>query len=382
MSKFTIPYDNTNSTNPYLINRKEGLIKDVGGNDLSAEYIWSKVGKDRDDLVEYVFQYYRKNGFPYKREDDKILWETYGKLREKDVEMMMNDNGEIVNSNSTATNVIKHFMGELFYSTRGKSKGLSCMDAFLDDEIFRDVLRNRMGYRVSKEDGTERPYVFSISDDMVLQGMRSSGLGFSTSQFKPMLGKWVFDKYAGKGAKVLDYSAGWGARALAAGSLDQEYIGIDPLTYGKIANMMTYFGIAGKAINGCSEDEKVYDGIGDVDLCFSSPPYFNLEVYSGEETQSYSRFVEYEKWLEGYWNETVKNCCGVLREGGKFAVCIVDKVGKFDIGKDMVDICGRYFEPVEEVPISVCRSHLSGKRESKQVTKTTEKLYVFEKKQK
>ena len=101
-------------------------------------------------------------------------------------------NNEIVNSNAICTDVLKHFCGDLFYSTTGDQKNAhSCREIFNNDEKLIKVLKNRMGYRISKEDGKERPYVFSLSDKMIFQGMRSSGLAHSTSTFKPMLARFI-----------------------------------------------------------------------------------------------------------------------------------------------------------------------------------------------
>jgi hypothetical protein len=378
MSKFIIPYDETNSTNPYLLNKNaDGLILHEG-NKLTAEYIWSKKQKDRDDLVEYVFNYYREKGFPFKREDEEDLRNTYDKIIKRQVDDLINENGEIVNSNSYGGNIIKHFMGELFYSTKGSSKSKSCLDVFNDDGLFKEVLRNRMGYRISKEDGTERPYVFSISDDMIIQGMRSSGVGFSTSQFKIMVAKYIYKNFGGP--KVIDYSGGWGARAIAAGSLGFKYYGIDPLTYNKCNEMMKFFDIKGNVFNGGSEEEGSYINIpNDCDLAFSSPPYFNLEVYSDDVGQSYNKFNDYEKWLDNYWSGTIENCFNHIRSGGKFILCAVETVGKLNIGKDMVSRCEKRFKLNSVLNIKVHKGHLSGKKKSGIISKTTEAFYIFDK---
>lgn len=381
MNKFIIPFDETNSSNPYLLNKKSNITIGPEGIPLNAEYIWGKKQQDRNDLVEYVFNYYRKNGFPFKRESKECLKLTYDKLIKRQVDDILNDKGEIVNSNSYGGNIIKHFMGELFYSTKGGKNSMSCLEVFNNDDLFRDVLRNRMGYRTSGEDGTKRPYIFSISDDMIIQGIRSSGLGFSTSQFKIMLAKYIYEKYAGKNSKVIDYSSGWGARALAAGSLNISYFGIDPLTHIKCNEMMKFFNIDGNVINGGSEEESSYKHIpNDCDLAFSSPPYWNLEVYSDNDSQSYNKYNDYNNWINIYWENTVKNCFNHIKTNGKFILCIVDNVGKHSIGKDMVDICKKYMTENSHLNIKVHKSHLSGKKKSGNISKTTETFYIFDKK--
>ena len=45
-----------------------------------------------------------------------------------------------------------------------------------------------------------------------------------------------------------------------------------------------------------------------LDLCFTSPPYFNTEKYSDEETQSYIKFPTQDEWVEGFLRKTIQNC--------------------------------------------------------------------------
>ena len=37
--------------------------------------------------------------------------------------------------------------------------------------------------------------------------------------------------------------------------------------------------------------------VGNMDFAFSSPPYFNLEKYSDEETQCYVKFSKLNEWI-------------------------------------------------------------------------------------
>lgn len=67
-----------------------------------------------------------------------------------------------------------------------------------------------------------------------------------------------------------------------------------------------------------------------IDFAFSSPPYFDLEIYSDEPTQCYNKFPKLEDWLEGYVRQTIKNISYMLKPGRFYAVNIAD----FTVGKD------------------------------------------------
>jgi len=80
-------------------------------------------------------------------------------------------------------------------------------------------------------------------------------------------------------------------------------------------------------INGCSEDITMYAGISDADVCFSSPPYFNTEIYCEEESQSCIKYPEVEVWLDKFLEATMLNCKLILKEGGYYIINIADTEG-------------------------------------------------------
>jgi hypothetical protein len=142
---------------------------------------------------------------------------------------------------------------------------------------------------------------------------------------------------------IYDPSCGWGGRILGAMSVSDDrhihYVGTDPNTdnhpphihthgkYGALAdfyNTKTYRGNSffshtntydifklGSEVIG--EDERFAQYKGEVDLIFTSPPYFNREAYSEDPTQSYKKFSSYESWRDGFLYPTLKNCAESLK---------------------------------------------------------------------
>ena len=45
-----------------------------------------------------------------------------------------------------------------------------------------------------------------------------------------------------------------------------------------------------------------------VDLCFTSPPYFDTEKYADEPTQSYIKYPSEKEWIDGFLTQTIQNC--------------------------------------------------------------------------
>jgi len=375
-----IPYDETNSNNPYLINtNKKEQIMGPEGVPVSAEYIWSKQGKDREDLVEWVFQYYRRKGFPVPVLTPIAMNKSLLKIEKSPLDKLLNAEGFLKNSNSSGLDIIKHFCGSKFYQAKSL-KGRSPYSVFSDDELFRKVLKNRMGWNVSFEDGTERPYMFGITDKMILQGIRSSGLGSAISQFKPVVSKFLYDKYMPVYGNVFDYSCGWGARLLGALSCNKDisYYGTDPLTYHELGEMTKHFNANATIYGYGSEDAALYNCLPEMDFIFSSPSYFNLEVYSEDHSQCYNKFSDYEQWMNEYWFKTVENCVSILKKNGMFGVCVVESVNGFSLAKDMLDICRSFnMELVDTYPLYTSKSHLNNKVKSHVKMKNSDVVYIL-----
>lgn len=53
-----------------------------------------------------------------------------------------------------------------------------------------------------------------------------------------------------------------------------------------------------------------------VDISFSSPPYFNLEIYCNEESQSANENTTFKAWVENYMIPTIQNIYKYTKVGG------------------------------------------------------------------
>jgi hypothetical protein len=166
--------------------------------------------------------------------------------------------------------------------------------------------------------------------------------------FPPLTAKYLYEKFTENINQpeiiIYDPSAGWGGRILGAMSVSDDrniyYIGTDPNMdnfpiersvygkYGSVAdfyNTQTYRGNSvfsstnryelfklGSEVIGNQKNFKKYKG--KIDLVFTSPPYFNREAYSDDETQSYKKFTQYKDWIDGFLTPTLKTCVEYLRK--------------------------------------------------------------------
>ena len=119
-----------------------------------------------------------------------------------------------------------------------------------------------------------------------------------------------------------------------------------------------------------------------VDAVLLSPPYFDLEIYPSDG-QSFNNFPDYQTWLKGYWEETVKLAVKVMKPNAKFGFVISNYINRqkqlVTISEDMRDIVLKHMNL--EKHYRVQWSAISGTRQAKKTRNGNfENLWVFVKK--
>jgi hypothetical protein len=167
-----------------------------------------------------------------------------------------------------------------------------------------------------------------VDEKMVLTGFKLRL--HIAGNFLPTVAREIYDLYGGR--RVLDFSAGYGGRFVGYwGSTAQHYVGIDPNTschpcYTALAEWLSQNYPRGKTWQFlCQPAEEVdYTQFGEIDLAFTSPPYFNLERYSQEPTQSWKRYKEIGQWKEQFLFKTIGKIAPIICPGGHIVVNICD----------------------------------------------------------
>jgi 16S rRNA G966 N2-methylase RsmD len=150
-------------------------------------------------------------------------------------------------------------------------------------------------------------------------------IGECTS-FRPTLMVAMLNIFNAK--SVLDFSSGWGDRLIGCLSQDVDlYYGIDPNTclHPHYKDMINTFAPENKRhkyvmINKPFEDAQLNDK--KFDLVFTSPPYFNLEEYADESTQSMLRYSSLDNWLENFLFVAMNKAWCHLKVGGHMVIII------------------------------------------------------------
>lgn len=161
---------------------------------------------------------------------------------------------------------------------------------------------------------------------------------YTCSQFKPSVAKSIYDYF--KAETILDFSMGWGDRLCGfyASEYGKHYIGLDP----RLENHPIYVEQDKfyKKHNGFfehtrstefhkepAEDFDYTPYTNTVDLIFTSPPYFSVERYSHDDTQSWVRYKEIDIWNKEFLHKALGKMIPTLKIGGKLVVNISDVYG-------------------------------------------------------
>ena len=131
------------------------------------------------------------------------------------------------------------------------------------------------------------------------------------NQFRPVNAQWIYRLFEAKG--VLDFSAGWGGRCLAAMSMGIPYVGVDANRNLEPAYRAMIRAAAPTARTTMlfQPSETVDFSKFEYDLIFTSPPYFMIEEY-----ERMPQYGSKEGFLTKFFLPVVKAAWQHLARGG------------------------------------------------------------------
>lgn len=252
------------------------------------------------------------------------------------------DNNKIGLGNNRGQ-TINRFLFPNMMTAEPKGRGSNSLrDRFLDERKLKRAIRICFEFRTGER--LLRPTQLRTALELVT--------GENVTNFKAQNAKAIAEHLCPVlWGNVYDYSCGYGGRLLGIGSSNfkYKYIGVEPNT--ETVNYLNYLndiideatGVRGTIIQSVSEQYQPED----IDLAFSSPPYFNLEKYSNEETQCMVQFKTEDEWFEGYVAPTMENIKRGLNNDGIFATNIAD-YKSYD-RKEPYEVVQRWIQTAEKV---------------------------------
>ena len=156
-----------------------------------------------------------------------------------------------------------------------------------------------------------------------------------STMYRPQMAKMVVTNLGAK--RVLDPCAGWGGRMLGVVAAGAEYVAFEPNTetYEGLLKLIKLLGIEDKVriIKDSALEMDKYD-IGEFDLILTSPPYFDLEVYSHEDTQSIKGCDTYSMWVNNFLKPLIELSISHMKQNG-WSCWNVHNVGKMKMIDDV-----------------------------------------------
>jgi hypothetical protein len=308
--------------------------------DQLAEYTKARYDQAPEQVIEEVFNIYRSiNIVPINYYTEQGLYTAIRNLSSANYNEV--ERGVIGLGNNQGQG-INRFCFPNMMTAEPKGRGSNSLkDRFLDDTKLHRAIRICFEFRTG--DNLASPTALRRALELVtgenVQNFKSQNARAIAEYLCPIL--W---------GNVYDYSAGYGGRLLGitSSNMRYNYTGIDPNT--ETINNLNYLNElvlratsnSGTIIQSVSEEYEPED----VDLAFSSPPYFNLEKYSDEPTQCMNRYTTLDEWFEGYVVPTMKNIYRGLNSDGIFATNIADYKS---YGNKEYLVCDRWIETAESL---------------------------------
>lgn len=155
------------------------------------------------------------------------------------------------------------------------------------------------------------------------------GICRKPTQFPIKVMRELLDDYTNPGDLYYDPCCGWGMRMLVSAEKGVKYIGND-VNMDLIAKLNEF----GKDINTIKDFKYAIIPQGSeiylphlenkVDFVFTSPPYFNLEQYGGEQL---TKKLDYAEWLRNFIVPLLQNCKKYIKEDKYILINIKDITG-------------------------------------------------------
>lgn len=226
-------------------------------------------------------------------------------------------------NNFSAVN--RYYFFDLMCDVRTGRHRLSVNEFIQSRELCGHVIAKMENSNMRVEDAD----LYNKFDTMMRLGT-GSRLAQRPSNFKIKIVDEVIRKYCFNG-NYYDYSCGWGARLLSAMRNGVNYYGTDPNPmlcqrlctlahdYKETNHTDTY-----TQIDCLGAEHFIPEYENKMSVCFSSPPYYNLEDYRYGD-QSYKPGVTYEQWRENFLYPALSNCKRYLVDGGFLGINIKNK---------------------------------------------------------
>lgn len=261
-------------------------------------------------FADEIFNHYRAKGFPYFPDTKEFRDNEYKKLHNYDLNRIIDKESKTISQTMHGLSLAWSYMPHSWSVRCNNQK--TPLEAFNDDVLFRKVIDKRL--RLGD----------NISDNGIRKMLKIFTGVQSVSNFRPTASASLYSIFCNEGDTVWDMSCGFGGRLLGADLAKVKYIGTEPSTktFTGLQAIIKDYNIDAVIHKIGSED--FHPDKDSLDFCFTSPPYFDTEKYSDEETQSYIKYPTKDEWINGFLKDTFQNCYDGLKPEKIMAINIAN----------------------------------------------------------
>lgn len=229
-------------------------------------------------------------------------------------------------------------------STRTKNSRASCYEALKDRSFVSGLARAIL---VRKKEGVK--FVDQLYYALVL----SINAVQYICEFPPHIARDLCRDHAvNLNSKVLDPCAGWGGRMIGSSSICNSYTAYEPSkqTYRGLLELGAFLKVFRNDFQYnvlCEPYENSVAKKEFYDFAITSPPYYDTELYSAENTNSLNRYKTFDKWVVGFYKPLIIKTMAQLKKKSSFILNIGSR--KYPLSQIMKEIVGKKKHKVEKL---------------------------------
>ena len=275
-------------------------------------------------VINEIFDYWRTEGFPdYNLSPIERRLEWLKLKRDYNPIGMIDEEG-VIKQTMHGLGLAWHYFPH-HWDVRVNNKP-TVIDIWNSDELFKKAIARRINRGGMSWDSKGNP---RMTVSIIRKALMACSSAQRVSNFRPTAATALYDRYSGSG-RVWDMSCGFGGRLLGAALCNNvtHYYGTEPSTptfnglQSLVQDLYKFNSNTHFEINKCGAEE--YQTPEKVDFAFTSPPYFNTEMYSHEATQSAVKFPTVQSWNEEFLGAMIDNAYKSLKKDGILALNVAN----------------------------------------------------------
>lgn len=263
---------------------------------------------EQEDNVKNIVEWFHSQGFNILMDNPKKWVNEMNNVINYDCDKVIKKEC-ITFSNLGNRFLMSHFPS--FWSAKSKGnmspKEIFENKSYLSEIIRKIILKNS----------------FPSEHEVLLSLQRYRG-NKAVSGFMPTVAKLIYHRYCDPNSKVIDFCSGYGGRLFGAISCDKvesytgieinfdTFLGLQDLctTLRKEGNIKKNMTIINQdSISGMKQfADKSFD------FCFTSPPFFDAEIYGDDKNQSCNKFTSYSEWFEEYLINSIREATRISKK--------------------------------------------------------------------